>query len=959
MKPERWSKIESIFHKALEADEIRRDSVIEESCAGDDELRREVESLLAHNSDSASFIEKPAFASRANTSSIRPVTAAAPPRPDLRGIAVGHYRIVEEIGFGGMGVVYKAEDTRLGRLVALKFLPEHMAADSVTLERFRREARSASSLNHPNICTIYDVGEQDGQCFIAMELLEGRTLEMAIGGRPLPLTTFLDLALHIADALEAMHKSAIVHRDLKPSNIFVTSRGDAKLLDFGLAKRLRLQGGSAVDATTLSGSITGRGQLLGTIAYMSPEQAQDKDIDSRSDIFSFGAVLYEMGTGRRAFTGESAASVIAEILRGEPKSAQVVNSELPAELYHIIRKTLEKDPADRYQTATDLMVDLRRLKREQMGSSSAEKAEPKTHSFPLGSDWLRGTSRWTVAIAAFLLLLMASFMVVVATMPSRTLGTLNSAQITFSSELKDPPLVTDGTRLYFQSQGVPVEMSVKGGSIAPLRASASGMQMLDISPDASEMLALKLDLNNEFSQGSIWTIPVLGGYRRRLGNQIVQDAHWSPDGRSIVYASLNSIYVSDSQGANLRKIWDAPSYTAAPYFSPDSRRIRVTVNGAKQDSPPNLWELNADGSNPHQLALDWPEDADQTQGQWTRDGKHFIFMSHREGVNNIYELIQPPWFEFWKKATAVRLTAGQIDVLGATPGRDSDGLFMIGKISQGAMQVYDPKLKRFVPFLDGLAAADFVISPDKKWMAYKDYPQRRLWRSRLDGSEKLQLTDSFAWIPKWSPDSKWIAFSDFKEIYRVSVDGGTPEKLTAEGKSEVAPAWWPDGKSIAFNDFPLPGQALGIKVLDLETRKVSIMPGSEFFFVPSWSPDGKYMVAIAQNPSRMVLYTAASGTWKDLKIFKAPWQYWVWANDSRSVYFAMRDPEPGEQPGMYQLTIADGKWEQAAKFDGLTVNRDVLEGFPSMTADGRVAMMRDTSVVQIYWAKWAASARSE
>ena len=871
------------------------------------------------------------------------------------GQTISHYRIVQKLGGGGMGVVYKAEDMRLHRFVALKLLPDDVARDPQTISRFRREAEAASSLSHPNICTIYDVGEQDGQCFIAMELLEGRTLETVIGGRPLPIETFLGLALPIVDALEAMHKSAIVHRDLKPSNIFVTSRGDAKLLDFGLAKRLRLQSGTANDATTLSGSITARGQLLGTIAYMSPEQAQDKDVDARSDIFSFGAVLYEMGTGRRAFTGESAASVIAEILRGEPKSAQVVNPELPAELQRIIEKTLEKDPGDRYQTVNDLMVDLRRLKRQQLGSSSAGKK--KTDSFPLGSHWLRGKPRWTITIAAFLLLLVISFLVVIATMPSQTSGTLNSAQITFSSELKDGPLVTDGTRLYFQSQGIPVEMSVKGGPVAPLRASASGMQMLDISPDASEMLTLKPDLNDEIGQGSIWTVPVLGGYPRRLGNLIAQDAHWSPDGHSIVYSDTNSIYVSDGEGANLRKIWDAPAYTAAPYFSPDSHRIRVTVIGVKEDSPPNIWELNIDGGNPHRLALDWPENADQTQGQWTRDGKHFIFVSSREGVNNIYELIQPPWFEFWKKANAVRLTAGQIDVMGATPGRDNDGLFMIGKIAQGAMQVYDSKLKRFLPFLDGLAAADFVISPDKKWMAYKDYPQRRLWRSRLDGSEKLQLTDSVAWMPRWSPDSQWIAFSNFKEIYRVSIDGGTPERLTAEGRGEVAPNWWPDGKSIAFNDFPLPGQARGIKVLDLATRKVSIMPGAEDFYVPSWSPDGKYMVAIAQNPSRIVLYRAESGTWKDLKIFKAQWQYWVWANDSRSIYFAMKDAEPGEEPGMYQLTIADGKWEQAAKFDGLTVNRDGSEGFPSMTADGRVAVMRDTSVVQIYWAKWAASAR--
>ncbi len=866
------------------------------------------------------------------------------------GRTILHYRIVEKLGGGGMGVVYKAEDMRLHRFVALKFLPDDVAGDPQTIARFRREAEAASSLSHPNICTIFDVGEQDGQCFIAMELLEGRTLEAVIGGRALPLPTFLNLALPIADALEAMHKCAIVHRDLKPSNIFVTSRGDAKLLDFGLAKRLRLQGGSAGDAPTLSGSITARGQLLGTIAYMSPEQTQDKDIDARSDIFSFGAVLYEMCTGRRAFTGESAASVIAEILRGEPKP-QLVNSELPAELLRIIGKALEKDPGDRYQTANDLMVDLRRLKRQHLDSSSAEK---KTSSLPSGTDWQRGSARWMVVIAAILLLLMISFLVVAVTAPSRTSGALNSAQITFSSELKDGPLVTDGTRLYFQSQGVPVEMSVKGGPIAPLRASASGMQMLDISPDASEMLALKPELNNDAAQGSIWTVPVLGGYPRRLGNQIAQDAHWSPDGRSIVYASMNSIYVSHSDGSNLKKIWDAPSYSEAPYFSPDSRRIRVTVTGFDQNSSPNIWELNVDGSNPHRLALDWPENADQTHGQWTRDGKHFIFMSSREGLNNIYELIQPSWFEFWKKPSAVRLTGGQIDVLDATPGRDNNGLFMIGKIAQGAMQVYDPKLKRFVPFLDGLAAADFVISPDKRWMAYKDYPRRHLWRSRLDGSEKLQLTDSVAWMPQWSPDSEWIAFSDLKEIYRVSIDGGTPEKLTAEGRTEVAPVWWPDGKSIAFNDFPQPGQIRGIKVLDLATRKISIMPGSEGFYVPSWSPDGKHMVAIAQDPSRMMLYTAESGTWKDLKIFKAPWQYWVWANDSKSVYLAMRGAEPGEEPGMYQLTIADGKWEQAAKFDGLPFNRDGWEGFPSITADGRLAMMSDTSVVQIYWAKWSA-----
>jgi serine/threonine protein kinase/Tol biopolymer transport system component len=862
------------------------------------------------------------------------------------GQTISHYRIVAKLGGGGMGVVYKAEDTRLHRFVALKFLPDELAQDAQALPRFKREAQAASALNHPNICTIYDVGEQDSQYFIAMELLEGQTLQAKIAGRPLPLETFLDLALQIADALEAAHKRSIVHRDLKPSNIFVTSRGDAKLLDFGLAKHLHLESAYTADTPTFSGPITVRGQIVGTIAYMSPEQVQDKATDSRSDIFSFGAVLYEMATGRCAFAGESTASVIAEILRGEPKSAKALNPAIPDELQRVIGKVLEKDPSDRYQSANDLMIDLRRLKRQTTASSQAAKV---TEVFSTRSSWQQRKSLWISAAGALALLMV---LIVTVNAPLPVSGPLNSEQITFSTELKDGPLVTDGTRLYFQSQHQPAEMSVKGGPTAPLRASASGMQMLDISPDASEMLALKPDLNDETGRGSIWSVPVLGGTPKRLGIQIAQDAHWSLDGGSIAYANMNSLYSSDGGGANPRKIWDAPGRVAWPYFSPDSRRIRVTVFGVKEGSSPKIWELNADGSNPHRLALEWPEDADQTYGQWTRDGKHFVFVSSREGLNNLYELIQPAWFEFWKKAIAVRLTAGQIDVLAATPRRDNDGLFVIGRIAQGAMQVYDPRLKRFVPFLGGLAAADFVISPDKQWMAYRDYPRRHLWRSRLDGSEKLQLTDSLAWMPRWSPDSKWIVFSDYKEIYRVSIDRGTPEKLTSEGKTEVAPTWWPDGKLIAFNDYPRPGQIPGIKVLDLATRNISIMPGSEGFFVPSWSPDGKYMVAIAENPSRMALYSAASKTWKDLKIFKAPWPYWAWANDSKSVSFAMREAGLDGEPGIYQLTIGDGEWDQVAKFDGVTVNLDGWEGFPSVTADGQIAMMSDTSVVQIYSTKW-------
>src|ERR1700722_19594396 len=309
MKPERWSKIESIFHKAVQAEESRRGSVIEESCAGDEALRREVESLLVHHRDSASFIEQPAFAGQVNTSSVWPVTAAAAPRPDLKGVAVKHYRILEEIGLGGMGVVYKAEDTRLGRLVALKFLPEHMAADSAALQRFRREARSASSLNHPNICTIYDSDVYESREFIVMEYLDGQTLAIYIAGRRAVSTELVaKLGMPIAEALGAAHSKGVIHRDIKPGNIFVTQSGLVKVLDFGVAKLVAEVNQS--DATAL----TEKNTITGTLPYISPEQLRGEKIDTRSDIYGLGVVLYEIATGQRLYSSSLHAPLIHEIL---------------------------------------------------------------------------------------------------------------------------------------------------------------------------------------------------------------------------------------------------------------------------------------------------------------------------------------------------------------------------------------------------------------------------------------------------------------------------------------------------------------------------------------------------------------------------------------------------------------------------------------------------------------------
>ena len=850
--------------------------------------------------------------------------------PLAAGTRLDSYEIVAPLGAGGMGEVYRARDTTLKRDVAIKVLPEYWSRDPERLHRFEVEAQSAAALNHPNIISIFHVGQYDGSPYIVTELLHGETLREHLRHGPMRLREAIDVGGDIARGLAAAHDAGIVHRDLKPENIFLTKDGRVKILDFGLAKLQPSKAASADGPTASYQPQTSPGHVLGTVGYMSPEQVRGQAADARSDIFAAGAVLYEMLTGKPAFQKATSAETMTAILNEDPPAVSQLSPNLPPGLQRTVNRCLSKNPEQRIQHATDLAFALEALTDSSITGMGAAKEQT------WAKRWI-----WTAAGVAAIAIAAATFLW--WRVPPTVPVVESAVQLTDDGEPKSSPLLTDGTRIYFR-EGTPgvwkiAQVSVAGGETSAISTRLADPRVDGIAPDGSSLLVF----DGEPSLSQLWRIPLPTGEPQRLGKIEGGEANSFPDGR-VVFTQGATLYVAEKDGSNIRKLLTAPGSVFCPNVSPDGKHIVLLTSSASEERTMFLAEAATDGSGFHEIMRGTKHDPVRC-ACWTPDGK-YLFTRIRE---DIWLLPMNPGL-FERLRTPIQLTNGPLYYQRPSPSRDGKHIFTIGMKRRGELVRYDINFKQFVPFVAGVSAIHASFSQDGQWVAYLSYPDLTLWRSRADGTERLQLTypPMEVMYASISPDGKKVAFASHEELYVINMDGTSQREVTREKRNVPVPAWSPDGGSLMFDgdieqNHEDEKNFQQLKMIDLQSGKISVIASSQGLGSALWiGPET--IIAGSEDSTKLVTLDVNSG--KLTELVPGTIVDWAVSVDRKYLYYTTG----GAEPKAMRMRLADHSTEEITSLKSLRRALDPIlgEAHMSVAPDGSPVFTRDIGTQELY-----------